>query len=260
MWTPANVVDSDDILSTAARKLNKSNGWPIAPGYTYNAMIAPVTNYAIAGAIWYQGESNTGTAGTYHSLFSSMIKAWRQRWGKEFPFYYVQLAPFSYGNNLIGAQLREAQAKTLALPKTGMVVTTDLADDTADIHPRNKKDVGIRLANLALADTYKQPIHNAMSPLFESMRVDKNKAVVLIMHAGDGLLYKGKAITGFYIAGDDRVFHPAEASIDQQKIVVSSKAVKAPVAVRYAYSNTAIGNVFSKGGLPLSPFRTDNWE
>ncbi|HVF95859.1 MAG TPA: sialate O-acetylesterase, partial [Flavisolibacter sp.] len=121
VWTPANVVEGDVTLQTAALKLKKANGWPIAPGSTYNAMIAPVEKYEIAGAIWYQGESNTETASTYQQLFSSMIKSWRQKWGKEFPFYYVQLAPFTYGNNLIGAQLREAQTKTLLVPKTGMV-------------------------------------------------------------------------------------------------------------------------------------------
>ena len=134
VWTPAEVIDSNPILKGAAQKLNPANGWPIAPGFTYNAMIAPLTNYAIAGSIWYQGESNTGTAVNYHELFTAMIRSWRAKWQKEFPFYYVQLAPFNYGNNLIGAQLREAQTKTLLLSKTGMVVTTDLADDKPDIH------------------------------------------------------------------------------------------------------------------------------
>lgn len=259
VWTPAETVENNTTLKQAAQKLNRSEHWPTVPGYAFNAMIAPLTSYSIAGAIWYQGESNTGTSSTYHELFSSMINAWRQKWNKEFSFYYVQLAPFNYGNNNIGALLREAQAKTLAVPKTGMVVTTDLADDTADIHPRNKKDVGLRLANLALTNTYQQPITATSSPLYQSMTVNKNKIVLQFSGAENGLLQKGKNIVGFFIAGKDKLFYPAQAKVNNNTITVSSKEVKEPVAVRYAFSNTAIGNLFSKEGLPLSPFRTDEW-
>ena len=260
VWTPAEVVENNKVLKGAALKQKKSNGWPIHPGYTYNAMINPVTNYAVAGAIWYQGESNTGTASTYTELLTSLIKAWRQKWGKEFPFYFVQLAPYNYGNNLKGAQLREAQTKTLSLSKTGMVVTTDLADDTTDIHPRNKRDVGYRLASLAMAKTYDRPLKGAISPLYQTMAIDKNKIRLSFANAEDGLLQNGKTITGFFIAGADKRFYPAEAKLDGQSIIVWNKAVTQPVAVRYAFSNTAIGNVFNKERLPLSPFRTDDWE
>ena len=260
VWTPEETVTSNPVLNQAAQKLNRSNGWPITAGYTYNAMLAPLTNYSIAGAIWYQGESNTGTASTYHQLFSSMINAWRQKWGLEFPFYFVQLAPFNYGNNLVGALLREAQLKTLEVPKTGMVVTTDLADDTADIHPKNKREVGFRLANLALAETYGQSIEVVRSPLFQSMTIAKNKATLHFLNAENGLGQKGKKTTGFFIAGEDRQFYPAEAKVSGQTIIVWNEKVARPVAVRYAFSNTAIGNVFSKDGLPLSPFRTDAWQ
>jgi sialate O-acetylesterase len=259
VWTPAKTVENNPTLKQAAQKLNTSAHWPIMPGATFNAMIAPLTSYNIAGVIWYQGESNTGTASTYHELFPSMIKAWREGWAKEFPFYYVQLAPFNYGNNNIGALLREAQLKTLSVPKTGMVVTTDLADDTADIHPRNKKDVGLRLANLALANTYAQPIIGPGSPLYQSMTVNKNRVVLQFANAENGLMQKGKAIVGFFVAGNDKQFYPAQTKINGNSITVWSKEVKEPVAVRYAFSNTAIGNVFSKEGLPLSPFRTDDW-
>ena len=112
VWTPKELVEGDSALAKAARSLKVSNGWPVAPGATYNAMIYPLTNYAIAGAIWYQGESNTGTAQTYQPLFTAMIGAWRKAWQKEFPFYFVQIAPYTYGNNNIGALLREAQTKT----------------------------------------------------------------------------------------------------------------------------------------------------
>jgi sialate O-acetylesterase len=223
-------------------------------------MIAPLTNFPVAGAIWYQGETNIGAA-TYDLLLTSMIKAWRQKWNKEFPFYFVQLAPYAYGNKNVGALLREAQTKTLALSKTGMAVITDLADDTTDIHPKNKRDVGYRLATLALVNTYGQAITNgAVSPSFHSMTINKNKINLSFLHAENGFAQKGRTVIGFFIAGEDRIFFPAQAKIDGKNIVVWSKEVAQPVAVRYAFSNTAIGNIFSKEGLPLAPFRTDEWE
>ncbi|HEY0355152.1 MAG TPA: sialate O-acetylesterase, partial [Flavisolibacter sp.] len=212
----------------------------------------------IAGAIWYQGESNTGTASTYHRLFSSMINGWREKWKLDFPFYYVQLAPFAYGNKNIAALLREAQHQTLSVPKTGMVVTTDLGDDTTDIHPRNKKDVGLRLADLALNEVYGKNLSGVKSPVYSNMRIEKNRAVISFEHTS-GLVQKGKQVTGFMIAGIDGVFHPANAKIIGKTILVWNEKIKEPVAVRYAFSNTAIGNVFDQEGLPLAPFRTDNW-
>jgi sialate O-acetylesterase len=258
-WTPSEVVEQDPYLKEAAQKLNPSKYWPTAPGYAFNGMLAPLTNYSIAGAIWYQGESNTGTASTYESLFTSMIQSWRSKWQKEFPFYFVQIAPFNYGNNLIGALLREAQLKTLALDGTGMVVTTDLADDTSDIHPRKKREVGHRLASLALKHTYGLPLGAVESPLFSQMSIEKDRVILSFKNTGAGLMAKGKSITGFELAGEDRKFYPAEATILGNTIIVKTKSVISPVAVRYAFSNTAIGNVFNKEGLPLSPFRTDNW-
>jgi sialate O-acetylesterase len=259
-WTPAERVENDPVLKQASAKLNRAPGWPITPGYTYNGMIAPVINTQIAGAIWYQGEANTGTASTYQQLLTTMIRSWREKSGKEFPFYIVQLAPYKYGNKNIAALLREAQQKTTALSKTGIVITTDLAEDTMNIHPKNKKDVGYRLANLALADTYGKNIPTAWTPAFESMTVNKNQVVVSIAHVPNGLSQKDKSITGFSIAGADKIFYPADAKIKGNTIIVSSKSVTQPVAVRYAFSNTAVGNVFSKEGLPLAPFRTDDWE
>ena len=259
-WTPAEEINSNSVLKEAAQKLKPASGWPISSGYTYNAMIAPLLNYSIAGAIWYQGEANTGTASTYQQLLTTLIETWRRKWAMDFPFYYVQLAPFAYGNKNIAALLREAQTKTLALRKTGMAVITDICGDTANIHPKNKRDVGYRLANLALTDTYGQPIDGAKSPLFASMNANKNEVTLSFINAPNGLLQKGAAITGFYVAGSDKNFYPAQAKAKGNAIIVWSKAVKEPVAVRYAFSNTAVGNVFSKEGLPLAPFRTDDWE
>lgn len=258
-WTPAEVFEKNSVLAGAAKKLNASQWWPVTPAYAYNAMIAPLTNFSIAGAIWYQGESNTGTASTYEQLFSSMIEAWRSKWNKEFPFYYVQLAPFVYGNKDVAALLREQQVKTLQTPKTGMIVINDLPVDTLDIHPKDKRSVGYRLANLALRETYGKNIYGYISPLYKNMAVNKNQIVVSFDHAS-GLTVNSKTINGFFIAGADKNFYPAQAKIEGNKIIVWSKQVSQPVAVRYAFSNTAIGNVFSEEGLPLSPFRTDDWQ
>ncbi|HUS02492.1 MAG TPA: sialate O-acetylesterase [Chitinophagaceae bacterium] len=257
-WTPAELVNNDPVLKQAAGKLPVSNGWPITPGYTYNGMLSPIINYTITGAIWYQGEGNTASAATYHQLFSTMINAWRKKWNKEFPFYFVQIAPFRYGNKNVAALIREEQFKTLIIPKTGMVVTTDLAEDTLDIHPKNKKDVGIRLAKLALSGTYHKDVPSAKSPLYKSMEIQKDKAIISFDNT-DGLLLKDNIVKGLYIAGDDQRFYPAQALIKDDKLVVWNKSVAKPVAVRYAFSNTAVGNLYSKEQMPVSPFRTDNW-
>lgn len=261
VWTPAPEVEKDPVLKEAATKLTPSNGWPITPGYTYNAMIAPITNYNIAGAIWYQGESNAGTANTYTKLMGTMISAWRAAWKKEFPFYYVQIAPFNYGKGTIkGALLREAQTEALQFPHTGMVVITDLVADTANIHPTNKHDVGLRLANWALSDTYGKTGIAYKSPQFSQMEKKDNKIILHFNNAEDGLVLKGKKAEQFFIAGADRQFVPADVVIKGNTVTVSAKTVKQPEAVRFGFTNTAIGNIFSKAGLPVNPFRTDNWE
>src|SRR5690606_23928427 len=153
VWTPADLVESNPVLKEASTKLPPAGGWPITPGYAYNAMIAPIVNYTIAGSIWYQGESNKVAPLSYAKLMETMIGAWRKAWNTDFPFYYVQIAPYRYEKYNIGALVRESQAKNLAVPKTGMAVISDLVNDTLNIHPLNKKDVGLRLANLALAET-----------------------------------------------------------------------------------------------------------
>lgn len=259
-WTPAERVYESDILKQAAAKQKQNPWWPITPGYTYNGMIAPITSYTIAGAIWYQGESNTNTYSTYSDLFTTMISAWRKQWNKDFPFYYVQIAPYRYGNKNVGILLREQQTKSLSLPGVDMAVITDLVADTNNIHPPDKHDVGIRLANLALVETYHQNLSGYHSPMYKSLTVDGDKAIITFDNVPDGLMVKGKNITPIYIAGEDKVFYPAEAKIKNGQLIVWSKKVKHPVAVRYAFSNTAMGNLYSKEGLPVAPFRTDDWE
>ena len=258
-WTPSEVVNADSVLKKAASQQSPSKGWPIRPGLAFNGMIAPITNFTIGGAIWYQGESNTAVPSAYGDLLQSLIVSWRKQWDKNFPFYYVQIAPFNYGRPYVAALVREEQAKALKSQNTGMVVISDLVEDTNDIHPKNKHDVGSRLANLALASTYQKnvPVHY---PLYRSMEVIKDRAVVLFDHVENGLTIKGKRVNELFVAGPDKIFYPAESKIKNGQLIVWSKNVKQPVAVRYAFTNTAIGNLFSGEGLPVAPFRTDDWK
>lgn len=260
VWTPAAEVENDTLLSAAAKKLKPSEWWPISPGAAYNGMIHPIVNYSLAGALWYQGESNVGQAATYTSLLTALINAWRRRWQQNFPFYFVQIAPYAgYGNSSSSAFLREAQTRVLALPGTGMIVTTDLVDDINDIHPKLKKEVGFRLANLALANIYGKKGIAYQTPMYKSMRLEKDKIRITFNGADKGLVSKGGTPNGFYIAGEDRNFVPASARIEGNTVVVWSKSVKRPVAVRFAFTNAAQPNLFSSEGLPVNGFRTDDW-
>lgn len=258
-WTPGPIVENDAVLKNAAGKLKEVRWWPTTPGAAYNGMIAPMTRFTIAGTIWYQGESNAGIYSTYQALFSSMITAWRKAWNKDFPFYYVQIAPYAYGNENISAFLREQQTRTMSLPNTGMVVITDLVDDVKDIHPKNKKDVGSRLANWALAETYQHTGITYKSPQYKSMQVKNGKAEIYFDNAPNGFILKGDKATEWYIAGPDRLFLPATVKLEKDRVIVSNPNIKEPVAVRFAFTDTAIGNIFSKEGLPVGPFRTDGW-
>jgi len=261
VWTPKQLVENNPELKAASQKLTPAAWWPVLQGLTFNAMINPVTNFEISGVIWYQGESNVGTYSTYKLIMNTMINSWRQAWQKEFPFYFVQIAPFSgYGDNNVGALLRESQTNCLSIPKTGMVVVSDLVDDLSNIHPINKTDVAARLSNLALSENYGKTGLAYKYPMFKSMKNEKNKITIQFENAGNGLVSKDKVISGFYIAGDDHQFLPAVAKIDGTGVVVWNKNIKVPVAVRFGFSNSAIPNLFSKEGLPVNLFRTDNWE
>ncbi len=261
VWTPNEVVDNDSTLLNAAKELHPSDGWPTNPGATYNAMIHPLVNYNITGTIWYQGESNVGTNKTYQSLFTQMIGAWRKAWQKEFPFYFVQIAPYAgYGNNDGAALLREAQTKSTTYPKTGMIVTTDLVDNVNDIHPKFKREVGERLANYALADTYGQQNIFYKSPVYKNMVIENNKIIISFENAPNGLMSKDSLPSKFYIAGLGKIFVKANAKIVGNTVVVSAKEVKKPVAVRFGFTDSDMPNLFSKEGLPVNTFRTDDWD
>lgn len=260
VWTPSDAVLNNTTLKAAADKINPTPWWPKESGALYNAMIYPITQHTIAGAIWYQGESNTKTYASYQQLFTTMIGEWRKSWKKDFPFYYVQIAPYTYDNKNIGALLREAQTKSMSYPNTGMVVVSDLVADVKNIHPTNKIDVAGRLANYALAETYGTYKGSYKSPTYQTMSINKNVVHIGFANAEKGLVSRNGAPTEFYIAGEDRVFYPATVKIQGSSVSLWAKEVKTPVAVRFGFSNTAIPNLFSTEGLPVNIFRTDNWD
>jgi sialate O-acetylesterase len=236
------------------------------PGNIYNGVLKPTIGYGIKGAIWYQGESNAGRAYQYRDLFPLMIQNWRDAWGiGNFPFYWVQLADFLPERPQPGesgwAELREAQTMTLdRLPKTGQAVIIDIGDGK-DIHPKNKQGVANRLARLALANDYGVKIAS-QSPRYKSMETKENKIVLKFAHAGDGLqTFDVPEARGFAIAGKDKKFVWAKAQITgKDTIEVWSDEVSEPAAVRYAWADNPVCNIYGKSGLPLTPFRTDDWK
>jgi len=229
------------------------------PGGMYNAMIMPITSFPIKGVIWYQGESNNGRAYQYRKLFPALIENWRSAWGEgDFPFLFVQIAPFKWHTPVTWAELREAQLMTLrSVPNTGMAVTTDIGD-ISNIHPKNKQDVGDRLALWALAKTYARDVVYS-GPLYRKMKVEDNKIRLFFDYTDGGLVAKDGPLTEFTIAGSDKNFVDADAVIDGDTVLVSSDKIDLPVAVRFGWSNIPQPNFFNKAGLPASPFRTDDW-
>jgi sialate O-acetylesterase len=231
---------------------------PEVPSVNYNGMIAPLTPYRIRGVIWYQGETNTSNPSEYHEVLSTLIKGWRQSWGEgDFPFLIVQLPNYlpvqSEPSESAWAELREGQLQTLALPKTGLTTTIDLGE-VDNIHPRNKTDVGKRLALCALGAAYdKRSVY--MGPLFDSLTQKKGKVILQFKQVGKGLKAKGKVLKGFALAGEDHKFHWAKAKIVGKTVEVWSDEVKQPVEVRYAWADNPVCNLYNQEGLPASPFR-----
>jgi sialate O-acetylesterase len=231
------------------------------PAALYNAMVAPVINYAIRGILWYQGESNTGRAAEYAKLQPAQIIDWRNKWRKaDIPFLFVQLPNFMEANYIPSesqwAELREAQLKSLSVPATGMAVGIDLGEWN-DIHPDNKKDVGERLALIAQKIAYGENIVYS-GPLFQSATIDDNKITISFTHTGSGLTTKdGEELREFAVAGADKKFVWAKAKIEGNKIIVWSDEMANPMYVRYAWADNPDVNLYNKEGLPASPFRTD---
>jgi sialate O-acetylesterase len=226
----------------------------------WNGMIAPLTPFAIAGAIWYQGESNAEFAYQYRKVFATMIQQWRASWGQgDFPFLFVQLASFAAGGKYPDswAVLRESQQKALSLPRTGMAVAVDIGE-AHDIHPQNKQEVGRRLALAAQSVAYGRRIEY-MGPTFKSLRADGQTLHVRFTHAVGGLVVRGQNALGFEIAGQDQQFFPAAGKIVGNEVVLSSPHVAKPIAARYAWADDPKCNLYNKQGLPAGPFRTDEW-
>lgn len=227
----------------------------------FNAMINPIVGYGIRGAIWYQGESNKWEPEAYQKFLPAMIKGWRNKWELgDFPFYYVQVAP--HGKNDVlpnGGFLREAQLRaSTAVPNVGMASIMDVGEQNL-IHPANKEIVGKRLAYLALHQTYEIKGISPYSPSFKGVTFKNDTAKITFDNLSYGLTSFGKELSLFEMAGDDKVFHPAKATIVREGITVKSELVPKPVAVRYAFKNFAVGDLFGVNGLPVSSFRTDDW-
>lgn len=260
-----SLVSYDFKIPEADTKIKLTNKYPTV---LYNGMIHPFIGYGIKGAIWYQGETNADRAKQYQTLFPDFVRMLREQFGYgDFPFYYVQIAPYDYnmykkpGDNLTNsAYLRDAQRKALdKIPNSGMAVTMDIGDSVY-IHPRDKKSVGQRLAMMALAQTYGYKGFQSQSPYYESITYRNDTAVIVFKNASNGLTSYGKPLVNFEIAGADKKFYPANARTVNGKIEVSSPNVKTPAAVRYAFKDYTKGELFNTEGFPASSFRTDDWD
>ncbi|MCY2929361.1 MAG: 9-O-acetylesterase, partial [Planctomycetota bacterium] len=270
-WIPLGALESQAELKPLAEQAKAlpsqaGPGHPLsnqAPTVLYNAMIHPLVPLAIRGAIWYQGESNVmqGDGPLYEKKMIALIGGWRKAWGQgEFPFLFVQLAPFAGYREGELPKVWQAQVESLKIPNTGMAVITDVTGNVNDIHPQDKQSVGKRLALWALAKTYGRKDLVYSGPLYKAMTVEGDKVVLSFDHVGEGLKSRdGKDLTEFQIAGENRKFVPAKAVIQGNKVVVSVDGVPKPAAVRFGWTKTANPNLCNSAGLPASPFRTDNW-
>lgn len=261
-WTNREILETYPDVDLTEAGIAATTDW-LRPMVMYNAMLHPVAGYTVRGFLWYQGESNVNQYKDYAVRLSNMVGLWRSLWKQgDIPFYYVEVAPFAY-NNDCGAYLREAQWKAGELiPNSSLVCTNDLVEpyEATNIHPRNKRDVGRRLAFTALNKTYGFGSIACESPRYKSMEVRDGKAYIALTST-EGGFNRTEGIRGFEICGPDRVFHPADVSVDRRKLVlvVSSKEVHEPVAVRYGFRDFLPGNLANIRELPVVPFRTDDF-
>lgn len=264
VWLPAAEVLTDSFLTAKAKLQKQAPAKPNLPGQAWNTMIYPFIGYGITGALWYQGENNTVSWDGYARLFSKLIASWRKSWQRDFPFYFAQIAPYNYKNKEIqrGALVREAQNQVaLSVNNTAMALTSDLVNDINDIHPLLKKEVALRLADLALVNVYHRSDKNPYSPILKDYKIEKDKVIISFhyMEHEKLVVHNGESIKGLYIAGENRRFLPAQYRIEGNKLIVFNPEVQHPVSVRYAFSDTTLTNLYSTNGLPVSLFRLDHW-
>ncbi len=256
VWTPRESVMSDPVLADYSYGITP--WWPVEAGSLYNSMIRPVIPYEIAGCIWYQGEANHTRADSYARLMQRLITSWRTGFNKELPFYLVQIAPFKYHSTDNGpARLREQQAMLpQMMNKVKMVIVSDLVDDPADIHPRDKRGAGLRLSYLALDDTYGKFVGDYESPVFKAAHLKGDKIVVSFDGVKKGLKISGERIVGLKIAGADMEWKETEAKLKGNELMVPVSGLKLPVSIRYCFDDDSIGNLFSIEGMPVGAFQT----
>lgn len=262
-WTPRAALETYPDIDLDEKAVAELPDY-MRPMAMYNAMVYPLTRYTVCGFLWYQGESNIGCHTEYAARMADMVAGWRAQWGLgELPFYFVEIAPFNYWGSDLSAFLREAQCRAQdVIPNSGMVSTNDLVEpyEWCNIHPANKHDIGYRLACMALNRTYGKKAVHCDSPRFRSAEFADGKAVVSLDNAEYGF-NRLVGIEGFELCGSDGVFHPADVSVDgQMRLVISSKEVPEPSAVRYCFRNFRIGNLANSWGLPVIPFRTDDFQ
>lgn len=267
VWIPKMSMMTDPDLYRFAKTRDTNTWGPYKPGVLFNSMIYPLVPFRIAGVIWNQGEENVGQNRgdeVYDKLLAALVSGWREEWGYEFPFIYVQIPPYRYDSSnekgFRGAQLRDMQRRALAeIPNSAMIVISDTAEPD-NIHPVDKLTPSNRLAEWALNKVYHKSNVIPCGPLYKSMTVEGKSIRIAFDYAQGGLKSAdGKDLTDFEIAGEDHVFHPARAVIDGDSVVVSSSDVKAPTAVRFAWTDTAMPNLAGGTDLPASTFRTDDW-
>lgn len=265
-WTNREILETYPDIDLSEKGIEAVDEWK-RPLVMYNGMLKPLTNFTIKGFIWYQGESNVGKHADYPDRFAKMIELWRKNWGLgNLPFYYAEIAPWIYGDGesgISGALLREAQFKSqFIIPNSGMISTNDLVEnyEKTNIHPKNKTDVGKRLAFIALNQTYGFSNIAAHGPEYKSMEIKEGKIILSFNYAAEGFS-RDSGIIGFEISGDDKTFIPAEATIDHNNrtVIVWSSKVPNPVAARYGFKNFLPGNLYNTRELPVVPFRTDNF-
>ena len=261
-WTNREILETYPDIDLTEKGIEATTDW-LRPMVMYNAMLHPVAGYTVRGFLWYQGESNVNQYKDYAVRLSNMVGLWRSLWKQgDIPFYYVEVAPFAYGSGN-GPYLREAQWEARELiPNSGLICTNDLVEpyEATNIHPKNKREVGHRLAYMALNKTYGFSDIACESPRFRSIGIRDGKAYVALSHTEEGFS-RMEDIRGFGVCGPDRVFHPADVEVDRRELllVVSSKEVASPVAVRYGFRDFMPGNLANIRGLPVVPFRTDDF-